>query len=342
MRISLVCFSARGEELGRRLGDLFTRDGDRTSLHRCSRALPLGRWVKEHFTSSDALVFIGAAGIAVRGIAPHLVSKHLDPAVVTVDDTGRYAISLLSGHSGGANALAHRVADFIGAEAVVTTATDRNNVFAVDDWARECGYVVVNPERVKDFSARLLAGETLSLSCEFPISGSIPKGLKRGTSPDLAIGVSSRTNPETLHVVPPVAVLGVGCRKGVPASAIHDFFERFCAENKLWPAAICHACTIDMKKDEPGLQEFCRDRDIPLATFSAGELRLVPGDFKPSEFVTQHVGVDNVCERAAVAGSGDGKLLLGKTARNGITMAVALKECTISFSSPKPKIEDRT
>ncbi len=137
----------------------------------------LRAWTALAWEASDALLFVGAAGIAVRAIAPHVASKANDPAVVAIDEAGRFAVPLLSGHLGGANELAQTVARAAGAIPVITTATDVRGVWAVDTWARRAGLAVSNPEAIKRVSARLLSGGRVALYSDMPISGQSPEGV---------------------------------------------------------------------------------------------------------------------------------------------------------------------
>ena len=166
--IALIAFTEKGTALGEKLaaalGGTLNRAGDR----------PLAEWTAENFPLRETLVFIGAVGIAVRAVAPHLKGKAADPAVVCVDETGRWAVPILSGHLGGANARAREIAALTGGEAVITTATDLNGVFAVDLWANKQGMTVLSPERVKGVSAALLRGEDICVDCPFPIRGEPP------------------------------------------------------------------------------------------------------------------------------------------------------------------------
>ena len=152
MRVELIAFTARGNALAERLAAELTGAGCPAA---CTReGLRVEEWAARAFGRSEALVFVGAAGIAVRAIAPCLRHKSTDPAVVVVDEAGRYAVPILSGHLGGANDLARRIAALTGAEAVLTTATDVNGVFAADQWARRQGLLVPWPERILGVSSR--------------------------------------------------------------------------------------------------------------------------------------------------------------------------------------------
>ena len=169
MRVELIAFTARGNALAERLAAELTGAGCPAA---CTReGLRVEEWAARAFGRSEALVFVGAAGIAVRAIAPCLRHKSTDPAVVVVDEAGRYAVPILSGHLGGANDLARRIAALTGAEAVLTTATDVNGVFAADQWARRQGLLVPWPERILGVSSRLLAGETVSFWSRWPVAG---------------------------------------------------------------------------------------------------------------------------------------------------------------------------
>ncbi len=323
MKTELIAFTDAGEALARRLADAL---GGTAS--RCGRPEPLSVWAGRCFANAQALIFVGAAGIAVRAIAPHLRGKAFDPAVIVMDECGQFAVPILSGHLGGANDLARRIAALTGAVPVLTTATDTNGVFAADSWAKGQGCAVANPENIKNVSAALLSGGTVTLRSPWPVAGSPPKGvvLTAEGPCDLALTVT-RAEPNILQLVPRIAVLGVGCRQNISAEAIEEAYRVYLAENNVWEQAVYKVCSIDRKADEPGLRAFCAAHGLPLETFSAGHLRSVPGSFSASSFVEQTVGVDNVCERAAVLGSG-GTLYRKKAAGNGVTMALALSPFT--------------
>ncbi len=333
MRIDLVCFSARGQTLGNKLAGELAAQGDSAALSRCGAGLTtLGAWTAKAFAEADALLFIGSAGIAVRAIAPYLRSKTSDPAVVAVDETGRFAISLLSGHIGGANQLAKRIAALVNATPVVTTATDLNHVFAVDDWAARRGLTIANPEKIKTVSAALLSGKTAALASAFPLAGPLPNSVELDAGePDIVIDISCRQAETALIIVPPALALGIGCRKGTETAAIDQAVKAWCAQEQFYFQAIAKICSIDLKKEENSLLEFCRCHGFPFETFPADCLAVQPGSFSRSEFVEKTTGVDNVCERAAVAGANGGRLLTGKSVINGITLAAAAMDYVIRF-----------
>ena len=157
MNCAYLAFTAKGLALAQQLAQ--TCPG---SVSRCGLGgVTLAEWTAQQFAAADALVFVGAAGIAVRAIAPHCQSKATDPAVVVLDECGRFAVPLLSGHLGGANDLARRLAAACGAVPVITTATDANGLFAVDEWAKKQNCAVWETPRIKLVSGALLAGKTV-------------------------------------------------------------------------------------------------------------------------------------------------------------------------------------
>lgn len=333
MKIGILAFSERGFTLGVRLTQYFKSTQDEVAVSRCNNGA-LESWTAEHFSSDDALVFVGAAGIAVRAIAPYVSSKITDPAVVVLDELGTYSVSLLSGHLGGANELATQIARFLNAIPVVTTATDRHGVFSVDTWAKKQGLTIVNPERIKWISSRLLAGEAVLLNSKFPVEGAPPAGVAlTEDSSDILVTWRTRGKAEALRLVPPVITLGVGCKKGTSVERFEEAFQLMMKKAGCHPAAVKRACSIDLKANEYGLLEFCRRHSLPFQTYPAAALASVPGYFSGSAFVKSVTGVDNVCERSAVLGSGEhGHLLTKKDAEFGITMALAIEPYAVRFA----------
>ena len=326
MTCAYLAFTAKGLALARRLAEACPGSMDRCGAN----GVALASWTAAQFAQSDALIFVGAAGIAVRAIAPHCRSKATDPAVVVLDECGRFAIPLLSGHLGGANDLARRLADCCGAMPVITTATDANGVFAVDEWAKYQRCHVAEPQRIKLVSGAPLAGRTVHFASDWPIQGQLPAGIvpaAGSAAADFTLTLTLDPAENTLHIIPCIAVLGIGCKRGTPADKLADAFALFCAETRLAPQSITAAASIDLKKNEPGLAEFCQLHSWPVTFYTAEELRAAPGQFAHSDFVQSITGVDNVCERAAVLAAG-GRVWAHKWARDGVTFAVALRPFT--------------
>ena len=319
MKLAFLAFTEKGFALA---GSLAQTLGG--SVMRCGKPDSLSEWTRKQFSEADGLVFVGAVGIAVRAVAPYIEKKWKDPAVVAVDECARFAVPLLSGHLGGANSLARAISEVCGAQAVVTTATDVNGVFAVDEWARCQGMSVVDPQHIKLISAKLLAGGSVSVFCPYPIEGDCPPGVELTEKTPADVAVSVRKENAVLSLAPKAVVLGVGCRKGTPQDTIESVLERFLQESGLHEEAICAVASIDLKKEEPGLLAFCRAHGWTFETYTAEELRRVPGEFTASAFVSGVTGVDNVCERSAMALSG-GQICHKKFAADGVTLAAAVK-----------------
>ena len=295
----------------------------------------LSRFAQQAMADCDLIVFVGAAGIAVRAVAPYLRGKAFDPAVVVIDEAGKFVIPVLSGHLGGANELAVRLAEGLGAQAVVTTATDGREVFAVDNWAKAHGCALLDPQNIKHVSGALLRGETVGVRSDFPVDGCLPAhiNLNADAESGFVIGFDTGAAPfaHTLHLAPRIVWLGIGCRRGTDAEKIQTAVRDALATAGVPWEAVCGTASIDLKKDEPGLLLFCERHGLPLSVFSAEKLRQAAGAFTPSDFVERTVGVDNVCERAAVCAADGGRLICRKTARDGVTVALAARDFRVTF-----------
>ena len=270
--------------------------------------------VGQRWNDFDAFVIIGAMGICVRTIAPYVKDKHEDPAVVCVDSTGLNVISVLSGHVGGANDLARRLSDITGATPVITTATDVNDSFSIDEFARDNHLTIRNKDKIKSVSGKVLRGEPIRISIEdFPPQGDC----------DVVIS-DEEIAGEGLWLSPKRYVLGIGCKKGKSCEEIEALVSKALEQCGIDYSDIGAFGSIDLKAKEEGFIELSRRHRIPFVTFSSEMLLKAKGEFTASEFVKETTGVDNVCERAAVLLTGNrGKLVLGKQAAEGVTVAVA-------------------
>ena len=338
MRLSILCFTRRGCALARRVKEALSPAECRMmTMEKFGQPdfeayrPPLTEAVGNLFSWCDQLVFIGSTGMAVRGIAPWVKDKKTDPGVLVIDEGGTYVISLLSGHIGGANALTVFLAECLGAQPIVTTATDVEGKFSVDTWAKRQGLHIGSMALAKAVSAAILEGD-VPICADCPLPEKLPAGLIRGEKGKLGIyvGIHGRQPFEkTLVLTPKVLTLGLGCRKNTPEAAIEALVSKVLEEKGLSWQSVRGAASIDLKANEPGLLAFCAHHGIPVQFYSAGELKAVPGQFTPSAFVSSVTGVDNVCERSAAAEGG--KLIVPKTAENGVTVAISEKEWEVSF-----------
>lgn len=307
----------------------------------------LGSWTERQFREKDGIFFIGAAGIAVRACAPFLKDKTKDPAVSVIDERGTFAISLLSGHLGGANELTKRAAALIGALPVITTATDRNGLFSPDVFAQKNGLEIEDMSLAKEAAAALLRGEKLGFFCQFTVNGPVNPELQPGIlhRMNLWIGApgtgqelfskaaAERTGCRFLKLSARDAVLGIGCRKGTGKAEIEALACGILSEAGLGIESVRAVATIDLKKEEKGILDFAEAYGLETIFFTAEELEQVPGSFSESEFVKQVTGTGSVCERAAMAASGWERSALAvrkKTAR-GVTAALAVRKRVIQM-----------
>jgi cobalt-precorrin 5A hydrolase len=341
MTVRIVSYSRNGAATARRVYDALTARG-----HSCRRfALPkfceigdepltvsASEWAKDGFQGADALIFCCASGIAVRAIAPWVQSKTTDPAVLVLDERGTFVIPLLSGHIGGANALALALAETLPATPVVTTATDVNGLFAVDEFAARNHLHISDMALCKEISAALLAGEPVGFRSDVPAEGPLPNGLTEGEARFGVYVTNTDGSPfeRTLRLVPQRFVLGVGCRKGKDADEMDAFVQKQLAACSVRTSELRCMASIDLKKNEPALLAFSKRHALPFLTYTAEQLNAVQGSFSGSAFVRETTGTDCVCERAALLAGGD-TLVQTKIAEDGMTFALAKTEEGISF-----------
>ena len=335
MKIAIFAYSHGGSAAARRVRAVLAEaETVCYAVPRLEEAgfLPLAKDIyRERFSSMDALIFIGACGIAVREIAPYLVSKKTDPAVLCIDEKMQFVIPLLSGHIGGANDLARRLAAALGAAAVITTATDVNGKFAVDAWAAKNECAISSMLLAKKVAAEILEHD-VPLVSDFPIKGALPGGIVEKTQGALGIVIGYCTKEpfaETLRLTPKVLHVGIGCRRGICEEAVVSAIRQVFADHALDLRAAAGVYSIDLKKDEPGLLAACRTLRLPAQFYSAQALAAVPGSFSDSGFVASVTGVGCVCERAAMLGAE--RLLVPKTICGGVTVAVAIEHWEVDF-----------
>lgn len=342
MKVGVISFTEQGKRLSERIGEAL-QDRYEIAPAFCPGENVV-RWAGEQFAEKNALVFVGACGIAVRAVAPYVKDKLKDSPVLVLDEGGNYVIPILSGHVGGANGLARFLAKRLGAAAVITTATDENRVFAVDVFAVKNNLTIVNREGIAKVSAKLLRGEKASVSIEgcfkepFPDEKEIPQELTPvpyppGQKTDIVISAEKSVMEKAVLLLRPKEyVLGIGCKKGKSMEEIDRLIREKTQKLSLHRSDIAAIASIDRKKDEEGIRRWAEKNRIPYLTFSVEELRAVQGVFHSSGFVERTVGVDNVCERAALAACGaGGALVLARQAENGITLAAAKKRWKIDW-----------
>lgn len=298
------------------------------------------------FQQHRALVCIMASGIVVREIAPLLRSKHVDPAVVVLDEAGQFAFSLLSGHKGGANALAKQCAEILGGQVVLTTASDTQGLPSLDLLAEQYGWYMAAAPDLAAMSGAMVNGETIGVYQDCgdeswlpqtkkdtfqvfeSLEGLLESKVRYGVCisyQDLSV-MFMRPGKELLELHPACLYVGIGCTRNTPAHeiemAIVDTFSRL----NLSLHSIAALATIDIKKDEQGLIELSNQRGWPLRTFTAKELAVVTDLPTPSEVAKKCVGVAGVAEPAALLAANANDWLVTKQKYTNVTVAVTLEK----------------
>lgn len=351
MKAFIFSFTTAGTQLGLRIGTYLAAQEWEVAnetlpklLHLDTRlqAFPLNlqEAVRLAMKEAQALIFVGAAAIAIRMTAPHLRGKEKDPAVLVIDEKGQFVIPLLAGHIGGANGLARMLAAMLHGQAVITTATDVNDLFAVDEWAARQGLHLSSLQDAKQFAAELLERGQAGLYSEFPIGdGDMPAGLIRTQEGPVGVAITVHEDchpfAKTVAAYPVILHIGIGCKRGTSRERIAQRVEEDMKQIHVSWHAVADISTIDIKKTEAGLTAFAEQHHLPIHYYTVRQLNDAPGTFISSDFVRRIIGTDNVCERAAVLASHGGTLLLQKSGKDGVTVAIACETYTVTFDKKR-------
>ena len=298
--------------------------------------------VSRIFPEKTHLVFVAPLGITVRAISVSVMDKREDPAVVCVDHSGKFAISVLSGHLGGANRLCMEIAKAVHATPVVTTGSDIEGFVSPDMFEQEYGLSIDQDENLKMILSNLLQGKKINIFLEsgkrdwIVDSGLMERSAVYSDIPEtwqpesgMCIVATHRLPGKDsalkgcLIVRPRVLVLGIGCSRGVKAHEIREAVDETFRLNSLSQKSISVVASIDLKKDEAGLLEFINSNHYGFVTFTRDQLSAVKVP-SPSRMVQDSVGTPSVAEASAIFGSGNGELIVSKTIFPKVTIAVAL------------------
>lgn len=298
----------------------------------------LSESVRQAWADFDALIFIMAAGIVVRSIAPFLHDKHSDPAVIVCDELGKFAVSLLSGHAGGANRLAGIIAGITGGQAVITTASDVKGYTALDLWATGLRLGTSDKRAMTRVMGILVNRGGVRLHSEVPMP-TLPPDITETACPEdadilVSYHASSGRNACILH--PPVLAAGIGCNRGTRMEQIGHALAATCMEYGLALASVARIASIDIKKDEQGLVDFAHKSGLEMLFFSSRELNCVNG-VSESSIVMKATGAKGVAEPAAVLAAGNGKLLVRKMKWKDVTVAIAMDASPWWAQDPGPR-----
>jgi len=308
-------------------------EGGHALARRLARSLPatvffcrgrLRRTMEQCWHDHDSLICIMATGIVVRTLGPLIEDKHKDPAVVVCDEQGRFAVSLLSGHLGGGNELAARVAVVTGGRAVITTAPDVQGKTALDLWARDLGLIVADRDGLAKAMGKLVNQGSVTLYSDYPLPW-LPEDIQpidQPRSADLVITAAAGVETTGTLLYARALVAGIGCNRNTPAEEIEQALRQACRENNLAFSSVARLASIDLKSDEQGLLAFAERHGLPLDFFNRDQLNTVDG-VSTSAVVLRATGARGVAEPAAVLASGGGRLLVKKMKWPNVTVAIA-------------------
>lgn len=298
---------------------------------------PVALEIQTAFNRYEVIVLIMATSVAVRSIAPAIGNSQTDPVVIVMDEAGKFVISLLPGHWGGGNRIADDLAKFTKGVAVITTASDVDNLLNLDLVARKYGLTIENPELPVKFSGAVINGEPVVIWDHWGINETWPENVRVVTEESLELadneklvviigyrdplGIKSDTKVFALR--PINLVVGVGCAQGVPGTRIIGAIRRYFRERNWSTRSIQSLAVSDFQADEPGLTGAARELGVPLQVFIKEELESVFDGPEQSDLPGKNLGIGGICEGAAILGSNHGKLIGTKQNLNQITVAVA-------------------
>ena len=353
--IAVVAITRRGVETALKIKEALDNAGLSCTVYAPKKynqngVVPLDKkladFIKDTYSTVDALVAVMATGIVIRAVAPYLESKLTDPAVVGVDAAGKFVVSLLSGHYGGANELTRIIAKGIGGTAVITTASDVTGKQSVDELARTLHLTIQNPESLVAVNAAIVNGDHLVLvlvgDVKVPTSVISCYEIKKADNGVQALEIVNNYDAGIIVTLEPlsidkfikpitilktkIVVVGLGARKDSSADSIIEAVNTALERVKMPLARVNRFATVDIKRNSPAMIKAVEQLGSPLEFLSVDALRsLNHKDLSPdSKMVQEKIGVGGVCERAALLTAGkNSKLILKKTKLNGVTVAIA-------------------
>jgi cobalamin biosynthesis protein CbiG len=352
---AILTLTVPAVELGRRLlGQLpdatlylperLSQPSDADQPNVCQFRESIRQVLQSAFVEHESLVCIMASGIVVRELAPLLTNQHRDPAVVVIDSDAQFAVSLLSGHEGGANRLAHLVAKLTGGQAVITTASDTQKIPALDVLAKERGWKLNPQSQLAAVMAALVNGEPVAVvqadggwldEDQFPdgvFCPSLESAREQGFR--LLILITTHEPPADLWADfskaavyhPSSLVVGVGCNRGAPAAEIRNAIETTLRESGLALESVACLATVTAKADEAGLIQTAREMNLDLSLVTPEQIAQIENLPNPSPHAQKVLGVQGVAEPSALAVAGSENLLVEKRKFPNVTVAVAIQK----------------
>lgn len=320
MKLACITFTVSGHMLAEKLKDSGCFEVDIFDKYSYKAQL------ESIFDRYRYILFISSTGIAVRLSASFLVHKAVDPAIVVVDDLGRFSISLVSGHLGGANGLALKLSEILECQPVVTTATDGRAIEAIDVFAKTNGLLIESLEDAKIITAMMLENKAIMVESEVKLQPGYSN--ISDTDYEAVVFVSSRQrvfSEKPFCILRPRNInVGIGCKRGKYKEEILKAINEVFDSHGISIKSIKAIGTIDIKADETGIIDACKALDCSMRVFDRETIGKVEKEFTPSAFVKFITGVSSVCEPCAhLLG---GRLIISKTIVNGITIAVSKED----------------
>ncbi|MDD4343261.1 MAG: cobalt-precorrin 5A hydrolase [Eubacteriales bacterium] len=291
----------------------------------------LSALVKESFEKYDGLIFIMALGIVVRMIKDYIKSKDLDPAIIVIDEQGKNTISVLSGHLGGGNKLTEELSKFLNNNPVITTATDVNNIYALDSFATDHDLEIEPVNNIKKFNSALLKGENIQLifddGLDFPEKNSYKNFFSASSLRGMITNKRDTANVAEIFLRPKNIILGVGCKKNFPKDKFEKNILNIMEEKNISLKSVKEIRSIDIKKDENCIVDFSSKYKIPFYTLAPDKLNSVynkHNNLKKSDFVYKNTGAWGVAEPSALFSESENLyLILARKEIDGMTIAVS-------------------
>lgn len=325
----LICYiTESGKKLGQKIQEKLFQSAVLSRLESGGH----NHFFKNAFENYNVIIAIMAVGIVVRGIAKYIKDKTVDPAVIVLDEKGKYAISLLSGHIGGANEITKKIAETIGAQPVITTASDLNNYPAIDSYAKENKYIISDKDLYKKLVMSMLDGKEISVFVEeaesrkffernpFVIYNNLEK-FRQASFPKIYVGIY-KIDEETLHLIPKKLALGIGFHKGIMGDELFNFIEKIFKENSLWLSSVRKIATIDKRQGEKGFEDLAKRLKAKAYYYSEDEIKKID-IFDKSQKVLKYHKVGNISETCAYIASNGGKIIVPKIKGGNVTVCIA-------------------
>lgn len=337
MKIAIISVSKKGQDLSLKLKEKLDSDSSiiKTDLYHKN--------VKKNFSilfyEYDAIIAVMASGILIRSIAHLIESKTSDPAILNIDDNGKFVISTLSGHLGGANKLTEKVAALINATPVITTSTDVNNKLGIDVIANDLYFKIDNAKEILHVNKAILENREISFTINPNADFDYLFNYLNDNALEINISVTYSSKIKMDEILVQIdnheltlkkrkVVVGIGCRRGKECIEIYTGLKKAIGELNIDLSRIDMFSSAEIKKDEKGLLDLSEKLDVPIHFVDLDKLKLFESnDVQKSEFVKSKFGIYGVCEPSALICAGfDSRLIYKKTSFNGVTIAIAISK----------------